>query len=98
MSGARPEPGNRGTATNDEAGARRAPALPRNPSLARLLHEYSDRWEIERVERNTEWVAVLRDTGGDYIRIVGAHDLGALRYKMDEVERDEPQERTNGAP
>jgi hypothetical protein len=71
----------------------RTPALPRTPSLARLLHDYAERWEIERVERGTEWVAVLRDTTGDYIRIIGAHDLGALRYKMDEAERDEPGER-----
>jgi hypothetical protein len=71
----------------------RTPTLPRTPSLARLLHEYTERWEIERVERGTEWVAVLRDTTGDYIRIIGAHDLGALRYKMDEADRDEPEER-----
>ncbi len=36
--------------------------------------------------------AVLRETGGDYIRIVAANDLGALRYRMNEVERDEPEE------
>ena len=71
----------------------RTPAMPRTHSLARLLHEYAERWEVERVERGTEWVAVLRETSGDYIRIVGAHDLGALRYKMDEAEHDEPQER-----
>lgn len=69
------------------------PALTRLPSLAKVLHEYAERWEIERVERGTEWVAVLRETGGDYIRIVGAHDLGGLQYKMDEVERDMPEER-----
>jgi hypothetical protein len=73
--------------------APRTPALPRTPSLARLLHDYAERWEIERVERGTEWVAVLRDTTGDYIRIIGAHDLGALRYKMNEAENDEPEER-----
>lgn len=68
-------------------------SLTRLPSLARVLHEYGERWEIERVERSTEWVAVFRETGGDYIRIVGAHDLGGLQYKMDEVERDTPEER-----
>jgi hypothetical protein len=68
----------------------RTSALPRTPSLARLLNDYAERWEIERVERSTEWVAVLRDTSGDYIRIIGAHDLGALRYKIDEAEHDEP--------
>ncbi|MGO9082864.1 MAG: hypothetical protein ACLQDY_28195 [Streptosporangiaceae bacterium] len=75
------------------------PTPPLNHSLARLLHEYGERWEIERVERSTEWVAVLRETAGNYIRIVGAHDIGALRYKMDEVERDKPEEReTTNSP
>jgi hypothetical protein len=73
--------------------SRRLLSPPCSFSLARLLHKYGERWEIERVERSTEWVAVLRETDGGYIRIVGAHDLGALRYKMDEVERDEPEER-----
>jgi hypothetical protein len=62
-------------------------------SLARVLHKYAERWEIERVDRGTEWIAVLRETSGDYIRIVGAHDLGGLQYKMDQVEHDEPEGR-----
>ena len=62
-------------------------------SLARLFREYGDRWEIEKVHRGTEWIAVLRETGGGYIRVIGAHDLGALRYKMDQAEADEPEER-----
>jgi hypothetical protein len=64
-------------------------------SLARLIHDKGARWEIERVDRSTQWVAVLRESGSDggYVRIVGGHDLGALRFKMDEVERDEAQER-----
>jgi len=70
--------------------------MPPNFSLARLLREFGERWEIERVERSTEWVDVLSETGGDYIRIVGAHDLGALRYRMSEVEREEPEERGPG--
>jgi hypothetical protein len=61
-------------------------------SLAKLLSDKGERWEIERVERSTEWVAVLRDTSGGYIRIVGGHDIGALRFKMDEVERDGAKE------
>jgi hypothetical protein len=44
-------------------------------------------------EWRSHWVAVLRETGGDYIRIIGAHDLGTLRDKMDEAENDEPEER-----
>ncbi len=58
-------------------------------SLARLVHDKGQRWEIERVERSTVWVAVLRESGGGYIRIVGGHDLGSLRFRMDEVERDQ---------
>lgn len=73
-------------------------SLTRLLSLAKVLHDYGERWEIERVERSTEWVAVLRETGGDYIRIVGAHDLGGLQYKMDEVERDVPEEREAEPP
>jgi hypothetical protein len=72
----------------------RRPGLVAALSLARLLHDKGERWEIERVERGTEWVAVLRATGsGDYIRIVGGQDLGALRFKMNEVEHDQAQER-----
>jgi len=62
-------------------------------SLARLFRKYGDRWEIEKVLRGTEWIAVHRETGGDYIRIISAHDLGALRYQLNEAERDEPEER-----
>jgi hypothetical protein len=60
-------------------------------SLAKLFREYSDRWEIERVERGTEWVACRRD--GDLIDIIGARDLGGLRYKMDAAEREDAAER-----
>ncbi len=37
--------------------------------LARLFREYGDRWEIERVERGTEWVACRRDS--EFIDIIG---------------------------
>jgi hypothetical protein len=49
-------------------------------SLARLLHDYAGRWEIERIERGAEWVAVLRGSQ-PVIHIIGARDLGALRYR-----------------
>ena len=64
--------------------------MPGDASLAKLFHEYGERWEIERVERGTEWVACRRD--GEFIDIIGARDLGALRYKMDQAERPEPEE------
>jgi hypothetical protein len=57
-------------------------------SLARMFREHGDRWEIERVERGTEWVAVLRDSK-PVILIIGARDLAALRYRIEEAERDE---------
>ena len=61
-------------------------------SLARLIHDYGDRWEIERVERNTEWIAVPRQGDDDYIRIIGGRDLAALRYSIDQIEHAEAQE------
>ena len=63
------------------------------PSLARLFRDFGDRWEIEKVQRGVEWVAVQRESGGDYVRVVSGRDLDALRYWMKEVEKDEPEER-----
>jgi hypothetical protein len=65
-------------------------------SLARLFREYGDRWDIEKIARSAEWVAVQRESGGDYIRIVSGHDLGSLRYQMDQAEQEEPEEREGG--
>jgi len=64
--------------------------VPGDASLARLFREYGDRFEIERVERGTEWVACRRD--GEFIDIIGARDLAALRYRMDAAEREEAEE------
>jgi hypothetical protein len=63
-------------------------------SLARLFREYGGRWELERVERGTEWVACRRDS--EFIDIIGARDLAALRYRMDAAEREEAEERGLG--
>jgi hypothetical protein len=68
-------------------------STPGDTSLAKLYCDYGERWEIEKVTRGTEWIGVLREATGDYIRIVGAHDLDALRYRMDQIEREEPEER-----
>ncbi len=62
-------------------------------SLAKLFRDFGDRWDVEKIPTGTQWVAVLRESGGDYIRIVAAHDIGALRYRMNEAEREEPEER-----
>jgi len=35
-------------------------------------------------------VAVQRESGGDYVRIVAGHDPGSLRHRIEEAERDEP--------
>jgi hypothetical protein len=63
--------------------------MPGDASLAKLFREYGQRWEIERVERGTEWVACRRD--GDLIDIIGARDLGALRYRMEAAEREDAE-------
>jgi len=60
-------------------------------SLARLFREYGERWEIERVERGTEWVAVQRGSE-PVIHIIGARDLAALRYRMEAAEREEAED------
>ncbi|HXP19173.1 MAG TPA: hypothetical protein VN840_05955 [Streptosporangiaceae bacterium] len=64
--------------------------MPGDASLARLFREYGDRWAIERVDRGTEWVAVRRD--GELIDIIGARDLGALRYRIEAAEREEAED------
>jgi hypothetical protein len=68
-------------------------AMSGEASLAKVFRDFGDRWEIEKVQRGTEWVAVQRETSGDYVRVVAAHDLHALRYRMNEVERALPEER-----
>lgn len=62
-------------------------------SLAKLFRDYGDRWEVEKIPRGTEWIAVDRDTSGDYIRVIAAHDLHALRFRLAQAESDEPEER-----
>ncbi len=76
----------------DADNVRRPRGLVAAFSLAKLVSDKGERWEVERVERGTKWVAVLRESTGDYIRIVGGRDLGALRYNMEEVERDQAHE------
>jgi hypothetical protein len=41
--------------------------------------------------RGAEWVAFRRDS--EFIDIIGARDLGALRYRMETAEREEAEER-----
>jgi len=79
----------------DAERARPAAALPRNPSLARLFRDFAERWEIERVERGSEWVAVQRGSE-PIILIIGARDLAALRYRMEAAEREDAAEAEPG--
>ncbi len=44
-----------------------------------LYRDFGDRCDVERIPPGTQWVAVLRESGGDYVRMVAAHDLHALR-------------------
>jgi hypothetical protein len=55
-----------------------------------LFREFGQRWEIERVERGTEWVACRRD-GGD-VEIIGARDVGGLRFRLERAERGDAGE------
>jgi hypothetical protein len=67
--------------------------LNRDASLAKLFRDFAQRWEIEKIARGPEWIAIDRDTGGDYIRLIAAHDLHALRYRLAQAEREEPEKR-----
>jgi hypothetical protein len=73
--------------------ARRNAAKAGDNSLAKMYREFGDRWEIEQIPPGTRWLAVHRESGGDYIRLLLAHDVGALRYCMTEADRETPEER-----
>ena len=55
-------------------------------SLARLIKDFGSRWVIEHTGAGTAWVAVRCD--GDDICILGAHDIGGLRYRIEQTERE----------
>jgi hypothetical protein len=57
----------KGRATDAES-ARRLLESTRPPSLAKLYREFGERWEIEPVPPGAKWIAVLRESGGDYAR------------------------------
>jgi len=52
--------------------------VPGDARLAKLLRYFGQQWEIERVERGTEWEACRRN--GDLIEIIVARDLAVLRF------------------
>jgi hypothetical protein len=59
-------------------------------SLARLIKDYGDRWVIEHTGASTSWIAVRIDD--DDIRIIGAHDIGGLRFKIGQAEQEDTDE------
>jgi hypothetical protein len=59
-------------------------------NLARLIKDHGDRWVFEHTGASTAWVAVHRD--GDDVRIVGAHDVGGLRYRIERAEQEDAGE------
>lgn len=66
------------------------------PGLAQTFREYGDRWDIEQIPPGTRWIAVDRESCGDLIRLVFAHEVGTLRYRMTQAEKAEPEEREPG--
>jgi hypothetical protein len=66
---------------------------PADNSLAKVYREFGDRWEIEQIPAGTRWIAVHRESDGDYIRLVLARDIGGLRFNMTAVEKETPEER-----
>ena len=64
--------------------------MPGDASLARLIKDHGGTWTIEHTGAGTAWVAVRRD--GDDLRIIGAHDIGGLRYHIERVEKEDAEE------
>jgi len=58
-----------------------------------MYREFGDRWEIEQIPPGARWIAVYRENGDDYIRLVLAHDIGGLRFNMTAIENETPEER-----
>jgi hypothetical protein len=72
--------------------------MHRDASLAKLYRDFGEWWDVEQIPPGTKWVAVLRESGGDYVRIVAAHDLHALRFRMTNAEREEPGNASPASP
>jgi hypothetical protein len=63
------------------------------PSLAQTFREYGDRWDIEMIPPGTRWIAIDRESCADLITFVIAHEVGTLRNRMTQAEKEEPEER-----
>jgi len=62
--------------------------MPGDASLAKLIRDHGGAWVIEHTGMSTAWVAVRRDD----LSIVGAHDLGGLRFHIERTEREDAEE------
>jgi len=63
--------------------------MPSKASLAALFRDHGQRWEIERLEPGSQWVACTRD--GQAVQIIAARDIAGLRYHIEAAERAETQ-------
>lgn len=63
-------------------------------SLAKLIEEYGDKWVIEHTGASTAWVAVRRDD----LSILGARDIGGLRFHIERTEREDAEEQRASQP
>lgn len=57
-----------------------------NHSLSALFRDHGEKWEIEQVLPGSRWVACSRS--GAPVQIIAAHDLNALRFRIEAAERD----------
>jgi hypothetical protein len=48
--------------------------------LARIMRDFSSKWEIERIDPGAEWIAVTRHGGP--LQMIAAPDLDSLRRRL----------------
>ena len=56
--------------------------------LVGLFRDYGHRWEIERLDPGSAWVAVTRN--GAFVQVIAAHDLDELRAELQKAEAEGP--------
>lgn len=60
-------------------------------SLAKLIRDYGQNWEIEHIDRGAEWLAYQPDDDG-HITIITARDLHGLRFKLTQAQQHDAEE------
>lgn len=63
-----------------------------NAGLAEITRDFAQGWQIESIPPGTEWAAIDRTTSGDYIRLIPARNLHALRCRLAQAELSQPRE------